>query len=119
MTLRLGEIVVDCADHEKVVAFWLEAMGDYARVDVNEQYVAIAPVEKAIGRPAILFQKVPEPKVVKNRVHLDLRGESMATEVERLLNLGATFIAERTLGEDVRWTVMADPEGNEFCVSGG
>ena len=62
---------------------------------------------------------MPEPKTVKNRVHLDLRGESMAAEVERLTALGATFIAERTLGEDVRWTVMADPEGNEFCVSGG
>ena len=60
MTLRLGEIVMDCADHEAVVAFWLEAMGDYRRVDVNEQYVAIAPTERAVGRPAILFQKVPE-----------------------------------------------------------
>jgi hypothetical protein len=102
-----------------VVPFWLAAMGDYRRVDVNEQYVAVAPVEREAGRPALLFQKVPEPKVVKNRVHLDLRGESMAGEVERLLGLGATFIAERTLGEGVRWTVMADPEGNEFCVSGG
>ena len=74
MTLRLGEIVIDCADHEVVVPFWLAAMGDYRRVDVNEQYVAVAPVEPALGRPAILFQKVPEPKVVKNRVHLDLRG---------------------------------------------
>jgi hypothetical protein len=119
MTLRLGEIVIDCADHEVVVPFWLAAMGDYRRVDVNEQYVAVAPVEREAGRPALLFQKVPEPKVVKNRVHLDLRGESMAGEVERLLGLRATFIAERTLGEGVRWTVMADPEGNEFCVSGG
>jgi predicted enzyme related to lactoylglutathione lyase len=116
MTLRLGEIVIDCADHEVVVPFWLAAMGDYRRVDVNEQYVAVEP---AVGRPALLFQKVPEPKVVKNRVHMDLRGESMAAEVARLTSLGATFIAERTLGEGVRWTVMADPEGNEFCVSGG
>jgi predicted enzyme related to lactoylglutathione lyase len=117
MTLRLGEIVMDCADHETVVAFWLAAMGDYARHDVNEQYVAIAPVERAPGRPTILFQKVPERKVVKNRVHMDLRGGSMAAEVERLAALGATVIAERSLGE-IRWTVMADPEGNEFCVSG-
>jgi hypothetical protein len=118
MTLRLGEIVIDCADHEVVVPFWLAAMGDYRRIDVNEQYVAVAPVEPAVGRPALLFQKVPEPKVVKNRVHMDLRGASMAAEVARLTSLGATFIAERTLGEDVRWTVMADPEGNEYCVSG-
>jgi predicted enzyme related to lactoylglutathione lyase len=119
MTLRLGEIVIDCSDHEIVVPFWLAAMGDYERVDVNEQYVAIAPAEPSVGRPTILFQKVPEPKTVKNRVHLDLRGETMAAEVERLTALGATFIAERTLGEGVRWTVMADPEGNEFCVSSG
>ncbi len=119
MTLRLGEIVIDCADHDTLVAFWLEAMGDYARHDVNDQYVAIAPVERAIGRPTLLFQKVPEAKSVKNRVHLDLRGESMADEVERLRALGATVIAERSLGDTTRWTVMADPEGNEFCVSGG
>ncbi len=118
MTLRLGEIVIDCADHDTVVPFWLEAMGDYARVDVNEQYVGIAPVERAVGRPTILFQKVPEPKTLKNRVHLDLRGETMSGEVARLTALGATVIAERSLGEAVRWTVMADPEGNEFCVSG-
>jgi hypothetical protein len=118
MTLRLGEIVIDCADHEAVVPFWLEAMGGYRRVDVNDQYVGIGPVEREVGRPAILFQKVPEPKVVKNRVHLDLRGETMAGEVERLLGLGATFVAERSLGESPRWTVLADPEGNEFCVSG-
>jgi hypothetical protein len=117
MTLRLGEIVIDCADHVVVVPFWLEALGDYQRVEVNEQYVAIAPLERAVGRPPILFQKVPEPKVVKNRVHLDLRGPSMAEEVERLTGLGATFIAERSLGPSVTWTVMADPEGNEFCIA--
>ena len=66
----------------------------------------------------ILLQAVPDPEAVKNRVHLDLRGESLAGEVERLRGLGATFIAERTLGDSTIWTVMADPEGNEFCVAG-
>jgi predicted enzyme related to lactoylglutathione lyase len=117
MTLRVGEIVIDCADHEVVVPFWMAAMGDYERHDVNDQYVAIAPRERQAGRPTILFQKVPERKMVKNRVHLDLRGESMAAEVARLTALGAAMIAERTLGESLRWTVLADPEGNEFCVS--
>ena len=118
MTLQVTEIVVDCAAHDAVVDFWLAALGGYRRVDVNEQYVGITPEEPGVGRPAILFQKVPEPKAVKNRVHLDLRGDSMRDEVERLTGLGATSIAERTLGENLRWTVMADPEGNEFCVSG-
>ncbi len=119
MTLRVGEVVIDCADHEVVVPFWIAAMGGYERRDVNEQYVAIVPAEREAGRPPILFQKVPERKSVKNRVHLDLRGDSMAAEVARLVGLGATVIAERSLGEGLRWTVMADPEGNEFCVSGG
>jgi hypothetical protein len=119
MSLQVGEIVIDCADHGVVVDFWLAALGDYTRHDENEQYVAIVPSERGIGRPVILFQKVPEPKVVKNRVHLDLRGESMESEVARLTMLGARFVAERTLGDRLRWTVLEDPEGNEFCVSGG
>jgi predicted enzyme related to lactoylglutathione lyase len=116
MTLRVLEVVIDCADHGAVVDFWAAAL-DYRRSEVNEQYVALAPADRGIGRPPILFQKVPEPKVVKNRVHLDLRAEVMADEVERLRGLGATLVAERSLGE-LRWTVMTDPDGNEFCVSG-
>jgi len=118
MTLRVAEIVIDCADHGDVVDFWVAALGDYTRRDPVGQYVSIVPSEKAIGRPVILFQLVPEPRAVKNRVHLDLRGESMAEEVERLRGLGATFIAECALGDSLRWTVMADPEGNEFCIAG-
>ena len=116
MTLRVGEVVIDCADHGAVVDFWQAAL-DYDRVEVNEQYVGLAPRDKEPGRPPLLFQKVPEPKVVKNRVHLDTHGESMSAEVARLRDLGATVIAERSLGR-LTWTVMADPEGNEFCVSG-
>jgi hypothetical protein len=115
--LRISEIVIDCADHGAVVDFWAAAMG-YERRAVNEQYVALVPPDGDVpGRPVLLFQRVPEPKAVKNRVHLDLRGEVMADEVARLLGLGATFIAERSLGE-IRWTVMEDPEGNELCVAG-
>jgi Glyoxalase-like domain len=117
MALRMTEVVIDCADHGAVVDFWAAAMG-YERREVNEQYVALVPRPPAVlGRPPLLFQKVPEPKVVKNRVHLDPRGESMADEVARLTALGATVIAERSLGS-LTWTVMADPAGNEFCVSG-
>ena len=117
MSLRVLEVVIDCADHGSVVDFWAAALG-YERRDVNEQYVGLVPPQPATpGRPPILFQRVPEPKVVKNRVHLDLRGEVMADEVARLVGLGATMIAERSLGS-ITWTVMADPAGNEFCVSG-
>ena len=117
MTLRMTEVVIDCGDHGAVVDFWAAAMG-YERREVNEQYVALVPPAPAeLGRPPMLFQKVPEPKVAKNRVHLDLHGDVMADEVARLAGLGATTIAERSLGT-LTWTVMADPAGNEFCVSG-
>jgi len=114
--LRVSEVVIDCADHGRVVDFWAAAL-DYERREVNEQYVALVPPSREPGRPPLLFQKVPEPKAGKNRVHLDFRAPVMADEVARLVGLGATFIAERSLG-DVAWTVLADPEGNEFCVAG-
>jgi predicted enzyme related to lactoylglutathione lyase len=114
--LRVSEIVVDCADHGRVVDFWAAALG-YERRPVNEQYVALVPPAREPGRPPLLFQKVPEPKAGKNRVHLDFTALVMADEVARLVGLGARVIAERSLG-DFRWTVLADPEGNEFCVAG-
>ncbi len=115
MGLRQADVVIDCADHEAVVAFWSAALG-WERRELNEQYVVLVPP----GGTALplIFQKVPEPKVVKNRVHLDFRAEAMADEVERLAALGALRLAEHSLGS-VRWTVMADPEGNEFCVVEG
>lgn len=115
MGLRVGEVVIDCRDHGAVVDFWERAL-DYDRQEVNEQYVGLAPRQREPGRPPLLFQRVPEAKVVKNRVHLDFRSEDMAAEVERLTGLGATFLREGSLGA-IRWTVLADPEGNEFCVS--
>jgi len=114
--LRVSEVVVDCADHGRVVDFWAAALG-YERRPVNEQYVALVPPAREPGRPPLLFQKVPEPKAGKNRVHLDFTALVMADEVARLVGLGARVIAERSLG-DFRWTVLADPEGNEFCVAG-
>ena len=114
--LRVSEVVVDCADHGRVVDFWAAALGYEPRA-VNEQYVALLPPAREPGRPPLLFQKVPEPKTAKNRVHLDFRAPVMADEVARLVKLGASVIAERSLG-DFRWTVLADPEGNEFCVAG-
>lgn len=113
--LRVREVVIDCADHEVVVPFWVAALG-WRSHRVNAQYVALQP-PPGDASPGILFQKVPEPKQMKNRVHLDLAAPSMADAVDRLVALGATVTAERSLG-DFSWTVMVDPEGNEFCVSG-
>ena len=120
MSLRQGDIVIDCVDHEVVVPFWQAVLG-WERHDVNEQYVSLVPPSgrrKAPGpRPLpLLFQKVPEAKAVKNRVHIDFRSDDRPAEVARLVALGAHEGATRNLG-DFYWTVMEDPEGNEFCVS--
>src|SRR3954447_17557286 len=117
MSLTVTEVVIDCADHGAVVDFWAAALG-YERRAVNEQYVALVPPEAAIGKPPLLFQLVPEPRIAKNRVHLDFRCESMPAEVERLTAIGATVAAEHCLGTFC-WTVMADPAGNEFCINAG
>jgi hypothetical protein len=121
MGLRQREVVIDCADHDRVVGFWAAALDGWERRDVDEQYVALVPPaeQRAAEGPRplpLLFQKVPEGKVVKNRVHIDFGSDDRAAEVVRLVGLGAAVLADRCLG-DFCWTVMADPEGNEFCVS--
>ena len=117
MSLRVGEVVIDCAEHGAVVDFWQAAL-DYERQEVNEQYVGAAPPTRSARSAGCrsCSRRCPSRRRSKNRVHLDFRSEDMADEVDRLLGLGATFIAERSLGT-LTWTVLADPEGNEFCVS--
>jgi predicted enzyme related to lactoylglutathione lyase len=115
VSLRPADVVIDCVDFEPVVGFWAAALAWESR-PVNEQYVSLVPPEP--GGVSLLFQKVPERKTVKNRVHLDFRCEDMPAEVARLVDLGATVSAERCLGAFC-WTVLADPVGNEFCVNAG
>lgn len=113
--LHPHNVVIDCADHDVVIPFWTAALGWTAH-RINDQFVALrAPAEEGIGFD-ILFQKVPEPKIVKNRAHIDFDAADMEAEVARLVALGGSVIAERGLG-DFRWTVVADPEGNELCVT--
>ncbi len=120
-TPRLGRlhphnIVIDCTDHAVVLPFWEAALGWTAH-RINDQFVALrAPADEGIGFD-ILFQKVPEPKLAKNRAHIDFDAADMEAEVERLVGLGGTKVAEHGLGGSFRWTIVADPEGNEFCVT--
>ena len=101
----------------RVATFWAQALGFELDEESNQ---SLAWISDPSGRTrGIYFQPVPEPKVAKNRLHMDLRPEiSMDEEVERLRGLGATVIG-RVDEEDSFWTVMADPEGNEFCVLRG
>jgi predicted enzyme related to lactoylglutathione lyase len=118
VALRPYTLMFDTEDPRRVATFWAEALGFDLDPDTDETggYVA----DPSGRTPGAFFQPVPEPKVVKNRVHLDLRpSATMADEVERLRGLGASEL--RYVDEGYGWTVMADPEGAEFCVlrSGG
>ncbi len=104
-------VTFDCADALVLARFWARALG----TDVDEDSTsAKAYVEPAgWGGPSLWFQRVPEPKSAKNRMHFDLRapGGRVQDEVARLERLGATAV-----GRDDDIVVMQDPEGNEFCV---
>jgi hypothetical protein len=109
-------LTIDCADPRRVAGFWAGALG-YEIAEVEDDAAWIRdPV--GVGWP-LLFIVVPEGKAVKNRVHLDLRPTgSMAKEVERVTALGAT-VFDYVEEHGSFWTVMLDPEGNEFCVLRG
>jgi predicted enzyme related to lactoylglutathione lyase len=105
------QIVVDAEDPARLARWWAEALG---YVIVHE-----APDEVEIRRdpytlPGLLFGSSPDAKTVKNRLHIDLRPDDQESEVERLVDMGAR---PADIGQgDVPWVVLADPEGNEFCV---
>jgi predicted enzyme related to lactoylglutathione lyase len=113
MTATIAALVIDAHDARRVADFWLAALG-WVELDLDDSVISIGPRD---GGPGIDVIGVPEPKTVKNRLHLDLRadGSTQAEEVERLIALGAVR-ADDGQGPDVSWVVLADPEGNEFCV---
>ncbi len=110
----LRHITVDCADPYRLATFWSRATG-WPVSDVDEPGDDEVLVEAPSPVPGILFIRVPEGKAVKNRLHLDLRPTDQAAEVARLEALGARRV-DVGQGSDVTWVVMADPDGNEFCV---
>jgi hypothetical protein len=111
MTLMWEEVVVDIRDPKVLGLWWRDALG-WVVVGQSDDEVEIAPTEGA--HPTLLFGVVPEGKTVKNRLHLDFVPDDQAAEVDRLLAMGAT---RADVGQDdVPWVVLADPEGNEFCV---
>jgi len=108
-------IVVDCSDLDRSATFWCEVLGYRRPYEPSGTYLALVSiVEDGVE---LLLQRVPEPKESKNRLHLDLRTRDLAAEVERVVAAGATRLTQRPLVEhDWRWHVLADPDGNEFCV---
>jgi hypothetical protein len=112
MSLEWEQVVVDARDPAALAEWWRNALGWVAVEGGPPGDYEIRP---ALDRlPGLLFGAVPEVKTVKNRLHLDLRPDDRDAEVERLLALGAT---RADVGQrDETWVVLADPEGNEFCV---
>jgi hypothetical protein len=117
---RLKDICVDCADPWTLGHWWADVLGYRVRAHTaddlaqlraegieraqDDPYIAVDPIDEP--GPTVWFLRVPEPKVVKNRVHLDVYGDA-----EQLIERGATLVEARP-----KWTVLTDPEGNEFCV---
>ena len=113
-TSDIHSVTVDCASPRLVGTFWHAVLGGTLALDTVPEDDDWATIERDAG-PRLLFQKVPDAKAGKNRLHFDLTpSTTRAEEVERLMGLGATVVADFT--EHGRWTLMRDPEGNEFCV---
>jgi hypothetical protein len=112
MPLTVEALDIDCANPAALAQFWADALGYEVQPSDDPGEVLASPTSGA-GVP-LLFLKVPEGKRAKNRLHLDLRPADQAAEVERLIGLGAGRV---DIGQgDSSWVVLADPEGNEFCV---
>jgi len=108
-------IVLDCNDLDRAAEFWCEALGYDRPYPQSGPYVQLVALNR--GGVELLLQQTTDAKTSKNRLHLDLRTPDLDAEVSRLTELGATVITDVPLIEhDWRWHVLADPDGNEFCV---
>ncbi|MGA5298750.1 VOC family protein [Nucisporomicrobium flavum] len=119
MSSYVSHTTVDCADAYALSRWW-QAVLDYREDpdDPNEPGHEECMISSADGRHRLLFIEVPEPKQVKNRIHLDLRPADGTRDAElaRLVGHGAAVVADRRNADGTGWVVLADPEGNEFCI---
>jgi predicted enzyme related to lactoylglutathione lyase len=112
----LDAITIDCADPMQLARFWAQVLGTEIESAVGDptHYVDLFPLP---GVPILRFQRVPEPKSVKNRVHLDISVDDLDEALAHIEQSGGRAISERTHAEyGYDWRVVADPEGNEFCL---
>ncbi len=108
------ELVLDCADADRLADFWAAALG-YRRLGSAGNYRSLVDPDRI--SPKLILQEVAEPKTAKNRLHLDLHAADIEAEASRLVGLGATRTRDEPfLEHGTSWILMADPEGNEFCV---
>jgi predicted enzyme related to lactoylglutathione lyase len=108
-------LILDCNDLDREAEFWSAALS-YKEVYRGEPYLVLAPEEGDGSGLVLQLQRVPEAKSGKNRLHLDLHVDEVEPEVDRLVRVGARPLSDPTVESGFRWRVMADPEGNEFCI---
>jgi len=116
MSVTLATITVDCADAATLARFWAGVLDRSVDEGAGTEFASIGLNSDSGKEPGWTFVQVPEAKGPKNRLHADFTVADLAEEVSRLEALGARSLAEREEG-GVRWTTMADPEGNEFCLA--
>jgi hypothetical protein len=117
MGLRMGALIIDSEAPGRLARFWAEALGWVISHAEDPEWVVEPPAgsREDCVVPDLLLIKVPECKTGKNRLHLDLRPDDQSAEIARLEGLGARRV-DIGQGDNRSWVVMADPEGNEFCV---
>jgi len=114
MTLNVEMVTFDCSDPAELGEWWAQQFGGTTQELLAGEFTAVALPEG----PRLGFQKVPDPTPGKNRVHLDFSATDVDAEVSRLTAAGATEVGRHKFGDNYRWVVLADPDGNVFCVVG-
>jgi Glyoxalase-like domain len=115
MSAAVYAVTFDCGNAATLARFWSGVLERSIDPDASEEFASIGLQDAGAARPGLMFNKVPEGKAAKNRVHLDLVAATLETEVDRLLALGADRLGDFDEG-GARWVTLADPEGNEFDV---
>jgi len=119
VTSRIHHITIDCRDPHALAGFWAQVLGfvdepEFPNEPGDDEALLVDPTGH---HPSVLFIRVPEAKAVKNRVHLDLQPDRLRDEeVGRVVSLGASLVDDQRRPDGTGWAVLADPEGNEFCV---
>ena len=114
MALKAEMVTFDCSDPAKLAQWWAAQFGGSTQELIPGEFIAVVRPEG----PRLGFQKVPDPTPGKNRVHLDFSAADVDAEVSRLTAAGASEVGRNQFSENFRWVVLADPEGNVFCVAG-
>jgi catechol-2,3-dioxygenase len=118
MNNSLFAITIDCADATALARFWANVLGRQVAEASTSDHAVLLAAGGDTCEPCIVFNKVPEAKIVKNRLHLDLISDTFDGESERLLSLGAHRLRDQQAGKS-SWTTFADIEGNEFDLIAG